>query len=135
VARLVSGLRQGGRAAAGTGPTLRALRTGEADVLVMAKAYPSSRGWSCRACGFVAEGPADPVRCPECESVHLRPVNLKEEIVRMAERRSVEVEFVSHSETLMDLSGVGCLLRHVTSGDEARSTREYRSVAARQPGA
>lgn len=103
---------------------------GEADVLVMAKAYPSSRGWSCWACGFVAEGPAGPVRCPECESVHVRQVNLKEEIVRLAERRSVEVEFVSHSERLVDLGGVGCLLRHVTSADEIRSTGEYRSQAS-----
>ena len=135
VAQLVSGLRRGGRAAAGTGPTLRALRRGEADVLVMAKAYPSSHGWSCWACGFVAEGPVRPVSCPECESVNVRPVNLKEEIVRLAERRSAEVEFVSHSETLMDLGGVGCLLRDGTLDDEARSAREYRSSAARQPGA
>ena len=135
VAKLVSGLRHGGRAAAGTGPTLRALQTGEADVLVMAKGYPPSRGWSCWVCGFVAEEPVGSVRCPECESVHMRPVNLKEEIVRLAETRSVEVEFVSHSETLMDLGGVGCLLRHVTSGDEIRSTRAYRRSAARQPDA
>ncbi|MDO8834457.1 MAG: hypothetical protein Q7V01_02625, partial [Vicinamibacterales bacterium] len=111
VAQLVSNLRHGGPAAAGTGPTLKALRRGEADVLVMAKAYPSSRGWSCWACGFVAEGPVRPVSCPECESVTVRPVNLKEEIVRLAERLSAEVEFISHSKVLMDLGGVGCLLR------------------------
>lgn len=127
VAQLVSGLRRGGLAAAGTRPTLEALRRGDADVLVMAKAYPSSRGWGCKTCGFVAAGPVRPARCPECESVNFRPLDLKEEIVRLAEKLSAEVEFVSHSDALMDLGGVGCLLHHIASGDDVGAANDHRT--------
>ena len=35
-------------------------------------------------------------------------------LIKLAERQSVEVEIVQHSEVLMNLGGVGCLLRYAT---------------------
>jgi len=135
VAQLVRGMRPGGLAVAGTGPTLLALRRGEANLLVMAKAYRSSRGWSCSACDLVTAGPVSPSGCLECGSMDVRPVNLKEEIVRLAERLSADVEFVSHSEVLMDLGGVGCLSRGVTSKSEAKSANEDHGMVSQRAGA
>lgn len=39
-------------------------------------------------------------------------VTLKEELVRLAERKGCHVEIVNYSETLMAFDGVGCLLRY-----------------------
>ena len=36
----------------------------------------------------------------------------KEELVRLAERQNCEVELVNESDMLMQLGGVGCLLRY-----------------------
>ena len=114
VAELVSTLRRGGLGAAGTAATLEALRKGQADVLVMARAYEPGPAWSCRHCEWVEATSSPPERCPDCESNELQSANLKEVMVKLAERQALEVEFVQHSEVLMDLGGVGCLLRYAT---------------------
>src|SRR6266700_1174131 len=49
--------------------------------------------------------------CSECLSKEIRELNLKEEIVRMAEITGSRVEVVNHSDALMRLGGIGCLLR------------------------
>ena len=131
VAQLVGGLRRGQLAVTGTRPTLQAVRRGPADVLVMAKAYQPSSGWECEGCSWVDAAPCGAERCPDCGSAAIRRVNLKEELVRLAEKLSAEVEFVSHSDTLMELGGVGCMLRYVTSGREVMSPNDYRGTASR----
>ncbi|MEE9550942.1 MAG: hypothetical protein V3W08_11165 [Candidatus Binatia bacterium] len=40
------------------------------------------------------------------------PAIIKEEMVRMAEEHGCTVEIVNQSEALMQLGGVGCLLRY-----------------------
>ncbi|MDZ4806337.1 MAG: host attachment protein [Candidatus Eisenbacteria bacterium] len=115
VAQLVSNLRRGGLAVSATGPTLLALRRGQADVLVLATTYEPPLGASCRACGWIDAVSRMPAECPECTSAELRAVNLKEAMVKLAVERSTEVEFVRDSDTLMDLGGVGCLLRYAMS--------------------
>ena len=44
----------------------------------------------------------------------MQSTNLKEVMVKLAERQSLEVELVQNSDVLMDLGGVGCLLRYAT---------------------
>ena len=56
-----------------------------------------------------------PERCPDCGSSEVQSVNLKEVLVKLAERQSLEVEIVRHSDVLMELGGVGCLLRYATA--------------------
>ena len=43
----------------------------------------------------------------------LRQFDIKAEIVRLAEVSDCEVEVVEHSDVLMALGGVGCLLRYL----------------------
>lgn len=114
VAELVSALRRGGLGAAGTAATLEALRRGQADVLVMARTYEPGPAWSCRPCGWVDAMSSAPKRCPDCDSGEVQSANVKEVMVKLAERQSLEVEFVQHSDVLMELGGVGCLLRYAT---------------------
>jgi hypothetical protein len=45
----------------------------------------------------------------------LRGFDLKEEMVRLAERSACHVEAVLHSDALARLGGVGCLLRFAAS--------------------
>lgn len=115
VAELVKELRRGGLAAAGTGATLKALRRGQADMLVMAGAYQPLPGLGCNRCSWLDVLPPDARGiCPECGANELQPVDLKEAMVKLAERLSAEVEFVCSSDALMELGGVGCLLRYRT---------------------
>ncbi len=114
VAELVAAVRRGTLGAAGTVAALAALRHGAADVLVMAQSYQPGPAWQCQKCEWVGESASLPASCPQCASSEVRPVNMKETMVRLAERQSVEVELVEHSDALMALGGVGCLLRYAT---------------------
>ena len=114
VAELQSALRRGGLGTAGSAPTFEALRWGLADVLVIARAYESPPTVCCRQCGYVDTKESPPDRCPDCDSTELQSANLRELMVKLAEWQSIEVEVVEHSDVLMDLGGVGCLLRYVT---------------------
>ena len=80
----------------------------------MAGAYEPGPAWSCGNCGWVEAASSAPERCPYCESSQLQSANLKEAMVKLAEHQSLEVEFVEHSDVLMELGGVGCLLRYAT---------------------
>ena len=115
VAELVSAVRRGGLGEAGTAATHEALRRGQADVLVMARAYEPGRTLRCRKCGWIDATFSSPERCPECESSELQSANLKEVMVKLAERQSLEVEIVQDSDVLMALGGVGCLLRYAAT--------------------
>ncbi len=117
VDRLVSSLKRGGLGVAGTHASAEVLRRGQADVLVMAREYAPGPAWACKPCGAAAETSALVDRCSECGSTELRTVNFKEALISLAERQSVEVEIVQHSDVLMDLGGVGCLLRYATDED------------------
>ena len=100
-----------GLAVAGTAATFEALKWGQVYMLVMAKAYEPSSGWMCGACGTVGLVPSPVKICSACLSKEVRELNVKEEIVRMAERTGSRVEVVNHSDALMRLGGIGCLLR------------------------
>lgn len=101
-----------GLAVAGTAASLRALNGRQADVLIMAKAYRPDPGWACVPCGEIRAAPHKPKLCPVCLGFELREVDLQGEMVRLAEQNGAEVEIVGHSDLLMELGGVGCLLRY-----------------------
>ena len=100
-----------GLAVAGTRASLEALRQGQVDVLLLARAYEPDSGWTCGACGAAeVERPAPNV-CLQCGARKIQELNVKEELVRIAERIGSGVEVVNHSDVLMRLGDVGCLLR------------------------
>jgi hypothetical protein len=111
VDELVQELGSDGLADVGTEATLRALRWGQADALVFARGYRSEPGWACVACGAVAIG-APPEACGECGASSVEAADLREAMVRLAERAGCRTEVVNESPALERLGGVGCLLRY-----------------------
>lgn len=112
VSELVLALRRGGLAVAGTQRTIDALHSGRADLLVLAKTYPSGPAWQCRKCGWIDMLAERPATCSACDAVErVVSVERREALVRLAERSSVEIELVAESRPLMSIGGVGCLLR------------------------
>ena len=111
VAELASAVRRGALAAAGTAATYESLRRGQGDLLVMAREFEPGPAWTCGHCGWAKVMHARCDHCPECHSRDLQSANMKELMVKLAERQALEVELVQHSDVLMGLGGVGCLLR------------------------
>lgn len=105
-----------GLAVAGTSATLDALKKGQADSLVVASAYDPGRGWECRRCRHTVLESRAPAVCQACRRDALREFDIKAEIVRLAEISDCGVEVVEHSDGLMALGGVGCLLRYLAPG-------------------
>ncbi|MBA2703655.1 MAG: host attachment protein [Blastocatellia bacterium] len=116
VERLWEEMHTDGLAVVGIRETLQALQRSQVDVLVMAKAYESEPGWSCAACGAAGMGDWKRKVCSECGEQQLRDADIKEEMVRMAERNGCHVEIVNHSDVLMQIGGVGALLRYLAPG-------------------
>lgn len=114
VGLLVREVRRHGLAVVGTRPSLEALRRSQVDMLLIAAAYKPPPGWSCRGCGLVDTRIEAPTQCRACGRAEFHAVNLKEAMVRLAERSGCQIEIVAHSDVLMSLGGVGCLLRYLT---------------------
>lgn len=112
--RLRQEIRTNGLAVAGTHETLLALQRSIVDVLVLATAYGPDRGWACAACGILGPDARATTECRTCRSRDIREIDLREEMVRLAERGGAGVEVVRHSEMLTQLGGVGALLRFVS---------------------
>jgi rubrerythrin len=109
--RLIEGLRSQNLAVAGSADTLDALRWGDVDTLVMASGYEPDPGWTCTACRAIGAGSSETSVCPQCGKASTRPVDVKEALMRLAGQLECPVEIVEHSDALMSLGGVGCLLR------------------------
>lgn len=110
--RLIEGLRSQNLVAVGSAATLNALRLGEVDTLVMVSDYQPDPGWTCTACRAIGTETPDTPVCPQCDQPAVRPLDVKEELLRLAERSEYQVEVVEQSDALMSLGGVGCLLRY-----------------------
>jgi hypothetical protein len=109
--RLVKGLRSQNLAVAGSQATMEALLWDEVDTLVMASDYQPDPGWTCTDCkAFGAEVPETSV-CPQCGKPAVRSMDVREALLRLAGQLDCPVEVVEHSDALMSLGGVGCLLR------------------------
>ena len=111
VDRLERSVRSNGLAVVGTAATVSALEEGQVDVLVLAKSYAPDPGWMCCSCEAKGLNPVTPDRCPRCGDSAFLPLDAREEIVRIAEQGQCKVEIVTHSDVLMQLGGIGCLLR------------------------
>jgi len=113
VDRLQREINTNGLAVVGTTATLNALSQGQVDFLLMSSGYAPDPGWLCTTCGAIEVNPVRPDACPYCEDNEIREVNMKEEMVRMAERGGCRIEIVNQSDLLTRFGGVGCLLRYI----------------------
>ena len=111
VQQLFNELRRDGLAISGAANSLQVLRRGQADALLLARGWETSRSWSCGVCTWTAVGEVQPEVCAECGSIALREHDAREELVRLAEQTGCHVELVGESKLLDELDGVGCLLR------------------------
>jgi peptide subunit release factor 1 (eRF1) len=109
--RLIDGLRSQNLAVAGTTATLDALRWGEVDTLVMLNDYQSDPGWICTACKTIRTEIPQLSECPCCGKKAVRPLDIKEALLRLAAQSNCPVEVVQECDALKSLGGVGCLLR------------------------
>lgn len=114
VDRLRKNICSHGLAVAGSSASLQALKCRQVDLLVMATEYQPEPAWMCTRCDMTAAQPVRPVVCPNCGCSTTRELDLKEELVRLAELAGCGVEIVHDSETLIRLGGVGCLLRFLS---------------------
>jgi hypothetical protein len=110
--RLVQQIHTHGLAVAGTERCLKAVSARQSDCLVILKSYEPGQGGQCPNCGWSELGQAIPANCPECGR-SVRSLDIKAEIVRLAELSDCHIEVVEHSDSLRSLGGVGCLLRYV----------------------
>ena len=102
-----------GAAVKGTPACIRALRNGQARVLVLSQTYEPGTGYSCRPCSeFLMDGAIH--SCPKCGRNSFRAVDIKEEMVRIAEQNGCDIEVVKSSDAMSEFGGVGCLLRYLT---------------------
>ncbi|MEA2093597.1 MAG: hypothetical protein U9P11_03425, partial [Pseudomonadota bacterium] len=109
--RLIAGLRSQNLAVAGSADTLDALRWGEVDTLVMASNYQPDPGWSCAHCKAIGTEAPETSICTQCVHPEVRPMDTRETLLRLAGQLDRPVEVVEHSDALMSLGGIGCLLR------------------------
>ncbi|MBZ5594715.1 MAG: hypothetical protein LAP39_20920 [Acidobacteriia bacterium] len=109
-----------GLAAAGTAASMDALRNDQVDVLVLAKTYQPGFGWACHKCSVLDVSSPQPDGCSKCGYRWLRSFDVKEEMVRMAERAGCGVEVVEHSDRLLQLGGAACLLRYRLPAEQYR---------------
>ncbi len=109
-------VRRGEMAEIGTLPTIEALVRGQGDLLVMTDSFDPGRGFHCSSCEAVTiTAPRRlPEPCPLCGQA-VESVDLREHLVRLAERTGCGFERVSHHDQLSMLGGVGCTLRYPRS--------------------
>jgi rubrerythrin len=112
--KLITQIRTHGLAIAGSRACMGALKARQADVLVVVKSCDLGQGWECRGCGTIELELPVPNTCPACRAAQIRTFDIREELVRLAEQQEVAVEVVEHSDILMSLGGVGCMLRYLT---------------------
>jgi len=111
---LIDEIKSNGMAVAGTAASLEALKTGQVDLLVLAKDYQIDPAWSCPECHATGDKWPHKNICPVCGNNNLKEIDLMEELVRIAERHDCQIETVAHNDALKELGGAGCLLRYLT---------------------
>jgi len=107
----VDRFRAGGLAVAGLDATIEALNLEQVDRLLLAEAFDGARGWQCAECRVLGLPPA-PSECPFCQAPRPEKVDLREAMVRRAERTGRRVEIVEGHADLEGLDGVAALLRY-----------------------
>lgn len=107
----VDRFRAGGLAAAGLDATIEALNLEQVDRLLLAERFDGRPGWQCAECRVLGLSPAPP-ECPFCQTPRPEEVDLREAMVRRAERTGRRVEIVEDHAGLEGLDGVAALLRY-----------------------
>jgi hypothetical protein len=107
-------IKTNGMAVCGADDSLKALKARQVDVLVLAQEFAPEGGWRCVSCHAAGTRIEKTDTCPECGSAAVEKIDIREEIVKTAERYECRIETVKHSDVLMELGGVGCLLRFLT---------------------
>lgn len=108
---LLEGLRSQNLAVAGSEATLEALLLGEVDTLVMTSGYQPDPGWTCTSCKVIGTEAPETSVCPGCGKPSVRPIDVREALLRLAGQAECPVEVINQSDALMALGGIGCLLR------------------------
>jgi peptide subunit release factor 1 (eRF1) len=101
----------GGLAVAGLEPTIQALNLEQVDQLLLAEGFDGAPGWQCAECRVLGLPPA-PSECPFCGAPKPAELDLREAMVRRAERTGRRVEIVEGHAGLEALDGVAALLRY-----------------------
>jgi peptide chain release factor subunit 1 len=109
--QVVDRFRAGGLAVAGLDTTIEALNREQVDILLLHESFDGELGWQCRNCRVLGRRPI-PHECPFCGAPMPEKIDLREAMVRRAERTGRQVEIVEEHETLAALDGVGALLRY-----------------------
>jgi len=102
-----------GLGVAGIENSINALRAGQVDVLVLAQDYNSKSWWYCTSCQLVGKQISKAIICPQCKNEEIKEIDIKEELVRLAEKYNCKIETIENSDILMNMEGVGCLLRYL----------------------
>ncbi len=120
----------GGLAVVGTKASLEALRRNQADTLVLLKDYSPGFAWVCRTCNSVDTDRQIPARtaCRTCGADGIDHLDLKEEMVRLAEQHYCAVEVVNKSDFLVEAEGIGCLLRYRPEYETVHGERQGATV-------
>jgi hypothetical protein len=108
--QVVDRFRAGGLAVAGLDPTIDALNREQVDILLLHESFDGEVGWQCPRCRVLGRRPY-PRECPFCQAP-AEEIDLREAMVRRAERTGRRVEIVEDHEALLTLDGVGALLRY-----------------------
>ena len=109
---VIDRFRAGGLAVAGLEPTIEALNLEQVDQLLLAESFNGDHaGWQCPQCRVLGVDPA-PAACPFCDEPLPERIDLREAMVRRAERTGRKVEIVESHPGLEALDGVGALLRY-----------------------
>lgn len=110
VAHLYEELEGEGRAAAGLEAAMEAVLRGAAEMVLIDSRFVPPPRRHCLRCGRSSPDGAGPFVCPHCGAAPCLPADDREALVRAAVASGVHVEIVNHSDALMRLGGVGCLL-------------------------
>lgn len=109
-ALLLREIKKGALAVSDSGPSLQSLQEGRVDILIMSENYNSPESWKCHNCSYIAIG-KKPKACGMCGSSKVSKVQLKEELILLAEQMSTNIEILRDSDELYEVNGIGCLLR------------------------
>jgi len=77
--QLITQIRRHGLAVAGAHASMEAIKSGQADVLVIVKGYDPGQAWECATCGSVDFETPLPGSCPRCRGSRLRELDIKGE--------------------------------------------------------
>ena len=130
--KLAEQISSGDLGVAGTAACFEALKRDQADTLVLLKAYTPGQFRVCRACNSIAPEAGRILTCPECGCEKSTYLDIKEQMVRLAEQQLCAVEVVNESEFLAQVGGVGCLLRYRLAHKSGRGRASVSEFAGKQ---